>query len=262
VALRHAWRLAREHDVPGLLRLAAGALAAGGIALLVFTPQLLVWKLTFGSWLAVPQGPGYVTPQQSHLIEVLFGSLYGLAWWTPAYFAGLVGGIWFALRRPWPGVALLAAIGLYLVYNASLPDWHGSGGFGMRRLTSIAPLLAAGLAMLLDRARRYGPLPMMLAGALIVWSIGMTLRYVIFLLPHAPFALQDLGLRPILLSPEPFPLGALLFVSQHGWFGSLLRTLDAGGLLILGACVLAAAAASFLWRWRRYTWRPGERVSG
>jgi hypothetical protein len=247
-ALRHAWRLAQERDVPGLLRLAAGALAAGGIALLVFTPQLLVWKLTFGSWLALPQGSAYVTPQQSHLIEVLFGSLYGLAWWTPAYFAGLVGGVWFALRRPWPGVALLAAIGLYLVYNASLPDWHGSGGFGMRRLTSIAPLLAVGLALLLDRARRYRPLPAVLAGALIVWSIGMTLRYVVFLLPHAPFTLQDLGLRPILLSPEPFPLGALLFVSQHGWFGGLLRTLDMGGLLILSVCLVAVAACALLWR--------------
>ena len=105
VALRHAWRLAREHDVQGLWRLVVGAVAAGGVALLVFTPQLLVWKLTIGSWLAVPQGSAFVTPQQNHLIEVLFGSLYGLAWWTPAYFAGLVGAVWFALRRPWPGVA-------------------------------------------------------------------------------------------------------------------------------------------------------------
>jgi hypothetical protein len=96
----------------------------------------------------------------------------------------------------------------------------------------------------------------MLAGALIVWSIGMTLRYVVFLLPHAPFALQDLGLRPILLSPEPLPGGALLFVAQHGWFGALLRTLDAGSLLILSVCLLAVAACTLLWR--RYTWRVAQ----
>ncbi|MFL5803477.1 MAG: hypothetical protein ACJ8CR_17260 [Roseiflexaceae bacterium] len=256
VGLRHAWLRARQRDVPGLLRLAAGALAAGGLAALLFAPQLLAWKLTLGSWLAVPQGSAYATPQQSHLSEVLFGSLYGIAWWTPAYFAGLVGGIWFALRRPWPGLALLAAAGVYLLYNASLPDWHGSGGFGMRRLTSIAPLFAVGLALLLDRARRYRPLPAMLAGALIVWSIGMTVRYAVFQLPHAPYTLQDLGLRPILLSPEPFPVGALLFVTQHSWFGALLRTLDAGSLLILSVCLLAVAACTLLWR--RYTWRAAH----
>jgi hypothetical protein len=248
VALRHAWRRARGSDIAGLMRLAAGALAAGGVALLVFTPQLIVWKLLFGSWLAIPQGSTFAAPQHSHLVEVLFGSLYGIAWWTPAYFIGLVGGVWFAIRRPWPGCALLAAISVYLIYNASLPDWHGSGAFGMRRLTSIAPLFAIGFAMLLDRARSYRPLPAMLAGVLIIWSIGMTLRYVTYQLPHEPYALQDLGLRPILLSREPFPVGALMHMSQGGWFGVLLRTPDGGSLLILSTCLTVTAALTFLWR--------------
>jgi hypothetical protein len=248
VALRHGWRLARHGDRAGLMRLALGALAAGGVAALVFAPQLLVWKLLFGSWLAIPQGSAFATPQRSHLFEVLFGSLYGMAWWTPAYFVGLLGSLWFAIRRPWPGLALLAAIGVYLLYNASLPDWHGSGGFALRRLTGIAPLLAIGLATAFDRARRYQPLPAMLAGALSVWSLGMTLRYVVFLLPHAPYELLGLGLRPILLSPEPLPLGALARVVRNGWFGALLRTLDLGGMLILGAGLVIAAGVILLWR--------------
>ncbi len=257
VGLRHIWLRARQRDTAGLAQLLLGGLAAAAVALLVFSPQLLAWKLTIGSWLAIPQGSAFATPQRSHLAEALFGSLYGIAWWTPAYFLGLLGSVWFALRRPWPGVALLAAIVAYLLYNVSLPDWHGSGGFGMRRLTSMGPLLAIGLAMLLDRARRYRPLPMMIAGVLSIWSIGMTLRYVIYLLPHAPYELQNLGLRPILLSPEPFPVGALLYVAQRAWFGALLRTLDGGSLLILGACVLAIAVVSLVWR--RYPRRAGDR---
>jgi hypothetical protein len=129
----------------------------------------------------------------------------------------------------------------------------------MRRLASLAPLLAVGVAMLLQRARSYRPLPIMLAGALTLWSLGMTLRYEIYLLPHAPYALQDLGLRPILLSPEPFPVGALLFVAQRGWFGALLRTLNGGSLLIFGACLLATALIVVAWRY--YPWRRHERAT-
>ena len=87
----------------------------------------------------------------------------------------------------------------------------------------------------------------MLAGALIAWSIGMTLRYVTYQLPHEPYALQDLGLRPIILSREPLPISGLLSVSQHGWFGALLRTLDGGSLLILSVCLIATAALTLLW---------------
>jgi hypothetical protein len=259
VGLRHVWLRARQHDTAGLWQLALGGMAALALALLVFSPQLLAWKLILGSWLAVPQGSAFATPQRSHLFEALFGSLYGIAWWTPAYFLGLLGGIWFALRRPWPGIVLLAASVAYLLYNVSLPDWHGSGGFGMRRLTSLAPLLAVGLAMLLQRARTYRPLHVMLPGALLLWSLGMTLRYMIYLLPHAPYALQDLGLRPLLLSPEPFPIGALLFVAERGWFGALLRTLNGGSLLIFGACLLAVAVIIIIWRY--YPWRQHERAT-
>jgi hypothetical protein len=153
----------------------------------------------------------------------------------------------------------MAAAALAYAGSPAWGRWHGSGGFGIRRLTSMGPLLAVGLAMLFDRARRYRSLPVMIAGALIVWSVGITLRYVIYLLPHAPYALQALGLRPILLSPEPFPVGALLYVAQRAWFGALLRTLDGGSLLILGVCLLTIVAAGLAWR--RYPWRTGDTVT-
>jgi hypothetical protein len=252
VGLRQIWLRARQRDRVGIGRLALGACVAAGVAVLVFAPQLVVWKLILGSWFAIPQGSAFATPQRSHLVEALFGSLYGIAWWTPAYFLGLLGSLWFARRRPWPGVALFAAGAAYLIYNASLPDWHGSGGFGMRRLTAGAPLFAIGLAALFERARRYRPLPAMLAGMLIVWSIAITLRYIVYQLPHEPFRLQGLGLRPILLSPELFPVGALARVSWSGWFGVLLRTLDVGRVLTFGVGLLAAGGVVLLRRrWGR-----------
>lgn len=248
VLLRHAWRRAQQCDEVSLRRMLGGALVAGGAAVLVFVPQLIAWKLVLGSWLAIPQGAGFVTPGQTHLLDMLVGPLYGLAWWTPAFFVGLLGSAWFAWRRPWPGAVLLAAIGLYLAYNASLPDWHGSGAFGLRRLASLAPLFVIGLAALFDASRRVRPLPAMLASVLITWSLGMLLRYVTYQLPHAPFRIRGLGLHAMLLSPTPVPIDALRYVAQESWFGTLARTADSGSLLILGVCLGAAVVLALLRR--------------
>ena len=50
--------------------------------------------------------------------------------------------------------ALITALVAYFLYNAWLPDWHGSGAFGLRRLTLLAPWCMLGLALLFDALRR------------------------------------------------------------------------------------------------------------
>jgi|HigsolmetaAR201D_1030396.scaffolds.fasta_scaffold04042_2 hypothetical protein len=241
VGVRHLWL--QRHDRAAQIRLLGGGVLAVLVAMVLFFPQMLVWKLTMDSWLTVPQGSPFAMPQRSNVIAALFGSLYGLAWWTPALFLGLVGLVWFARWRPWPGVALLLAALVYLLYNVSLLDWHGSGGFGLRRLTSVAPLLSAGLALLLDRMSRYRAL---LVGALALWSVGITMRYLVYLLPHAPFELRSLGLRPILLTPDPFSLDALLFVIERSWFVGMWRSFNLGHALILTSVVLVLSFCAFI----------------
>lgn len=216
----------------GPARMLPGAVLAAATALLTFSPQMLIWRLLFGGLLAIPQGQSYITPGDVHLGSVLVGSLHGLAWWTPAFFAGLLGSIWFALRRPWPGMLLLAILALYTLYNASLADWHGSGAFGMRRLTVATPIFVLGLATILNRLWRHPRWACAFAGALCGWGVQMTVRYVAYSIPHDVDVLGDLSLGSLLLSPLSVPLRSFVHAVAGSWAGQLVRDPGAGALLI------------------------------
>jgi hypothetical protein len=259
VLLRHAWRAARHRDWMALRRLTIHAAMAGGVALLLFTPQLATWRLLFGSWLTVPQGQGFVIPQQPRLGAVLFGPLYGLAWWTPAYLLGLLGSLWFAWRRSWPGLALLLPLLAFVLYNMSLPEWFANGGFGMRRFASLVPICAIGVAAMLESLRRVRFLPVALASAICGWGLHMTTRYVTYSLPHEPTVLMDLSLRAILLSPPPFPVGTIARLAQTSWTWRLLRSPDPGNILVLLVCLSIAGLLYLGWRVWRSPQRPVAR---
>lgn len=244
------WRSRR--DERALLAIGRGAIVAGMVAALVVLPQILAWRLIYGSWIATPQGAEFITPRALHLRQILIGTPYGLPWWTPAYVAGLLGAVWFAIRRPWPGLALLLAALGYIVYNATLPDWHGSGAFGMRRLTALAPILAIGLGALIEplRARRtaIGALMGVIAG----WSIVMTARYLVFQLPHDPLVLIDLRVRDELWTTWPDVIAALRRVLGTTLLAGWLRQPSLGGTLTLIGCALALLIVSAGWSvWSR-----------
>lgn len=246
VALRLLWARLRQADWPGVGRLAAGATLAAGAALLVCFPQMLAWRLIYGGWLTAPQGNSFITPGQMHLREVLLSPLYGLVWWTPAYALGLLGGVWLALRRPWPVAPLAIALLLYLVYNASLPEWFGNGGFGMRRLTPLAPLCALGLAALLGRLRRVSALA--LAAVIAGWGLQMTARYVVYELPHDPYVLMDLRVRDLVLTPQRLALPALAAMVRTSWLGRFVQAPQLDEALVLLLCLLLAAVLLSWWR--------------
>lgn len=216
----------------GPARTLPGAVLAAAAALLIFSPQLLVWRLLFGGWLAVPQGQSYITPGDIHLGSVLAGSLHGLAWWTPAFFAGLLGSIWFAVRRPWPGAVLLTTVALYTLYNASLADWHGSGAFGMRRLTVATPIFVLGLATVLERLWQHPRWACAFAAAICGWGLQMTVRYVAYSIPHDIDVLGDLSLRSLLLSPLSVPIRSLGNAMAGSWAGQIVREPGPGAFLI------------------------------
>jgi hypothetical protein len=217
----------------GPARTLPGAALAAVVALLTFSPQMLVWRLLFGDWLAIPQGQSYITPSDLQLGNVLVGSLHGLAWWTPAYFAGLLGSIWFGFRRPWPGLVLMATLAIYTLYNASLSDWHGSGAFGMRRLTVATPIFVLGLASVLDMLWRRPRWAYAFAAALCGWGLQMTARYVTYSIPHDVDVLGDLSLPSLLLSPLRVQLRAFGGTIAGSWSGQIVREPGLGPVLIL-----------------------------
>jgi hypothetical protein len=121
------------------------ALGAFGF-LLVVSPQLLYWKLLYGSFLLVPQGGGYVAPGSPRIEEVLFSSRHGLLSWAPVLWVAIAGLPRFIRRAPALGGSLAVSTLLALYVNASVFDWWAGASFGSRRFDGALPFFGLGLA--------------------------------------------------------------------------------------------------------------------
>jgi len=73
------------------LLLVAGGVLLLVVALVVFVPQLVEWKLVFGSATRLPQGPRYTRPGSPMILEVLFSARNGWFSTTPLAYAGVLG---------------------------------------------------------------------------------------------------------------------------------------------------------------------------
>ncbi len=125
------------------------ALAALGF-LVVFSPQLLYWKLLYGSFLLVPQGGGYVDLSSPRIEEVLLSSRHGLLSWAPVLWLAIAGLPRFVRRARAFGGALLLSTLLALYVNASVFDWWAGASFGSRRFDGALPFFALGLAAAIE----------------------------------------------------------------------------------------------------------------
>ena len=151
-----------------------------------------------------------------HGMDMLFAPLHGLLPWTPGLF---VGGLSLALlwrRNRYLAAAMITVLLAYFLYNAWLPDWHGSGAFGLRRLTLLAPWCMIGLALLFNTLRRWHALlPAIPAALMVVWTTLVLIRYDLDLIPHSVGALRKLSPAAFYLSREIFPLWAV-----QGWINN------------------------------------------
>lgn len=112
----------------------------------VFSPQILYWKLLYGSFFLVPQGGGYVDLGSPRIEAVLFSSRHGLLSWAPVLWLAVAGLPRFLRREPALGGALLVSTLLALYVNASVFDWWAGASFGSRRFDGTLPFFALGLA--------------------------------------------------------------------------------------------------------------------
>jgi hypothetical protein len=168
-AIRHArkpteWRALAQEAL-------AGALAF----LVVFSPQMIVWKRLYGSFLTVPQGARFVTGNAAW-DGVLFSPHHGLFSWSPLLYLGALGLALFAAREPWRGLAALAFLLALTRANAGVADWWGGSAFGGRRFESALPLFGLGLALAVARgaevSRRH---PLVLPGLLVCAFVAFNL---------------------------------------------------------------------------------------
>jgi hypothetical protein len=141
-----AWRRRQLH--PGWLAL------SGLCAVLVMVPQLVAWKVLYGSFLTIPQGSGFLSlwPQRSW--DVLVHADHGLFSWTPVLLLaalGLVLGL-----AEWPRLAA-AGLGIFaatVIVNGSVLHWAGDDAYGARRFDLVIPFFAYGLAVATRWLRR------------------------------------------------------------------------------------------------------------
>jgi len=127
------------------------ALLAAAAAGLVFLPQLVAWKLLYGTLVTLPQGRGFMDWSSPHLWDTLFSADHGLFTWTPVLLLGLIGLLLMLRDAPvFAAGALLVFAGTAWV-NGAVRDWAAGDAFGARRYDVVVPLLAVGMAALLAR---------------------------------------------------------------------------------------------------------------
>lgn len=226
LARRHRKEKGRECS----WRLAAllGMLALCG-AVLAFLPQLLAWRLVYGSWWVNPiQGVRYhwLTPS---LWTILCSQDRSLFYWTPLTFLACIGAL-ACRRRTKPAAESLTdtastpskeplwiLCAAFVVQVYALASMWGKGellpstgnfagvflarSYGFRDLTESLVVLAPGLAWLLERAS--GWRFRLLAGlgfVLVFWNLLLVLQYSYGMLPQ----LDGLGPRDLVSSTWRF----------------------------------------------------------
>lgn len=138
-------------DVPTLLRPAV--LWTLGFAGLYWV-QLLVYRKIYGVYWLVPQGKMWLQLGHAHPFLMLFGAYSGWFPWTPLVWLGVLGTVWLAAKPTTRsfGAGLLLAGTLEVYVSSAALAWPGSGTFGQRMLTSLAPAVVIGAAVILEAA--------------------------------------------------------------------------------------------------------------
>ncbi len=148
------------------LALAAGALA--GLA-----PQLITWKLMFGSFLGTPYNRQLMWLEPG-LPDILFSSYHGLYFYAPVLAIATVGFLPLYQRDRALALKALLAFAAYVYVSSCNIAWWGGASFGARYPLAGLPLLVLPLAALLARVRRRA----LLCAALAIsaaWTYGLLL---------------------------------------------------------------------------------------
>jgi len=179
-AAAQAMRGLTRRDFMRLVAPVRGVLAAIATGLVVFLPQMYVWKVTNGGWLTAPHGQaGQMWWNDSRVIDVLFSSNHGLFAWHPALYVGTLGLLLFA-RRDWKFAALLAVCFVIQAYlNGAVSTWWGGSSFGGRRFDGLTLLFVLGLASAIQASLRRPGLVVSAVAAAFVAANGLLIAGVI-----------------------------------------------------------------------------------
>lgn len=152
--------IASERDSRGvvLARLVRDGLIAAAVALVVFSPQLVVWELLWGTFLRSPYAirGEHFDWAHPHGLSVLFSFHRGLFVWHPIYLLGLLGLGWIFRRDRRTAVVFLLGFAIQWYLIASWWAWDQGKSFGGRMFIVCTPMIVLGLAAALQKARERG----------------------------------------------------------------------------------------------------------
>jgi len=144
----------RQRSPAALIRTLYGPLAGAVAALAVFSPQIVVWKILYGTLITVPQGQGFMRWSETAWHATLFSPRNGLLTMAPLVTVALIGLVASLRSRPRVGLPLLVVMAGMLITNGAAYDWWG-WGFSARRFTCCLPIFAFGLAAALKGVREF-----------------------------------------------------------------------------------------------------------
>jgi len=168
----------------GVMRLAV----AGAAALVIFSPQMMVWQSLYGQPFTIPQGAEFMRWTASQVTAVLFSPNHGLFSWTPLTAVALAGlvPLWKKQPRLVFTLALFFLISTYI--NGAVVDWWAGEAFGARRFLSCFPIFVVGLAELVALGGLRGTMSRIATIVLAVANLFLLVHYEIFMIGLARIA--------------------------------------------------------------------------
>ncbi|MDI6641009.1 MAG: glycosyltransferase family 39 protein [Elusimicrobiota bacterium] len=118
-----------------------------------FSPQMIVWKIIYGSFLAAPQKFN-IALENFSLFELLFSSYHGILFWTPIFFIVYIG-LFLGLKKHFVVYlcSILALTGQVIINSLCVAFWEGHS-FGLRQMTSSLFVCCLGIATFCEAPKK------------------------------------------------------------------------------------------------------------
>lgn len=179
------------------------AAAFGAAALVVFLPQLIVWKIINGGFLASYQGAANFIWSNPHPLETLFSDYHGLFVWAPVVALAVLGWLLSARDDSLGTVATFIVFSVFTFAVSCLIWWWGSGAFGARFFVGLTPLFFIGLTAFLSKWKHPG-IPAAIAAVCAAWTFLLMLQVTsgkLFLVKYYP--LKELAANSMSIISTP-----------------------------------------------------------
>ena len=167
----------------------AGLTLCAFISILVFSPQLSLWRITSGAWFSQPYtsvGDSYnwLDPQ---VCGLLFDTArHGLFVWSPLLLPACVGLMFLYRRDKIVAVSTLLLMLLSIYTYACWSIWWSGVGFSNRFFIHLIPAFILGLAGLMEALKRRMTLAVITAilSIFVLWNFLLMADYRALLVPH------------------------------------------------------------------------------